>query len=297
VLEAKSLSSGTLDFTLQAQPVFGIVPDGAGGTNLVASLFTNANVFYAATITAIGPSQNLTASLFTNTQTVYGSTITTTGPNQDLTASLFTNTQTFYGPTATNVNTVLPAILGSTNFIYAASIAATNDLTAALFTNSQIFYGPTATNLNTLSPPMFADSDFVFPPTISTTGPDQSVTAPLLSNVSIIFAPTVASAQPQPILGGGSLVRPRKKFRPAILFDFPEPEIVLPDVDAKVTLAGLSATLQLGSVVATSPDPINSRAKIGFTQIEAYTSRMVAGSSWNDPSDEELLFILDYALD
>jgi hypothetical protein len=192
---------------------------------------------------------------------------------------------------------LLPTLKGSDNFIYAPSVTATNNLAASLFTNTQTFYAPVATNLNTLSPPRFADSDFVFPPTILATGPDQSVAAPLLTNVSVIFAPTVASVQPQPILGSGSLVRPRKKFRPAILFDFPEPEIVLPDVDAKVTLAGLSVTMQLGSVVAKSPDPINSRAKIGFTQIEAYTSRMVAGSSWNDPSDEELLFILDYALD
>jgi hypothetical protein len=54
--------------------------------------------------------------------------------------------------------------------------------------------------------------------------------------------------------------------------------------------------MSLGSVVATSPDPINARASLAFTQIETYMRSVNAQSSWNDPSDEELLFILDFAL-
>lgn len=235
----------------------------------------NLNVIFTA---APSGAQTLTPSLFTNTNTFYLTTITQTGPPQSLLPSLYSNVNTFYSATV-------------------SANAANQNLSASLLTNTQVFYSPVATTLNTLSPPMFADSDFVFPPTVTAIGAEQSLSASLFTNVSTIFAPTVGGVQPQPILGGGSLVRPRRKFRPAILLDLPEPEIVLPDVDAKVILAGLSVTMQLGSVAARSPDPINDRAKIGFTQIEAYTSTMAARSSWNDPSDEELLFILDFALD
>ena len=261
---------------------------------LAPDRYDNTNVFYAATVAA---SNAIAPARYDNTNVFYAATVTATGADQSLTPSLFTNTQVFYSPVATGYNNLLPTLKDSDNFIYAVSITATNNLAASLFTNTQVFYSPVATTLNTLSPPMFADSDFVFPPTVTAIGATQNLSASLFTNVSVIFAPTVSSAQPQPILGGGSLVRPRRKFRPAILLDIPEPEIVLPDVDAKVILAGLSVTVQLGSVVATSPDPINDRASLAFTQIEAYTSTMTARSSWNDPSDEELLFILDFALD
>ena len=266
----------------------------AASNEITPDRYDNTNAFYAATVAA---SNAITPARYDNTNVFYVATVTATGASQSLSASLLTNTQVFYSPVATSYNNLLPTLKGSDNFIYAASITATNNLTTSLLTNVTSFYSPVVTTLNTLSPPMFADSDFVFPPTVTAIGATQNLSASLFTNVSVIFAPTVSSAQPQPILGGGSLVRPRRKFRPAILLDIPEPEIVLPDVDAKAILAGLSVTMQLGSVVARSPDPINSRAKIGFTQIEAYTSTMVGRSSWNDPSDEELLFILDFALD
>ena len=52
-IEAKTLSpsSATLDYTLAGQPAFGL-PDGA--VTLLPSLYSNANTFYAATVTRIG---------------------------------------------------------------------------------------------------------------------------------------------------------------------------------------------------------------------------------------------------
>ena len=144
---------------------------------------------------------------------------------------------------------------------------------------------------------MFADSDFIFPPVVSLAGEPQALTASLFTNTNTFFPASIGATPIQPILGGGSLVRPRKKFRPAILFDFPEPEIVLPDASAKAVINNFSVTVGLGSVVATSPDPINSRTSLAFTQIETYMLGVRAESSWNDPSDDELLFILDFALD
>jgi hypothetical protein len=198
-----------------------------------------------------------------------------TSGSQTLTPALFTNSGTFYGATVGR---------------------GTINLTPALFTNSQSFYGATATNLNVIAPQMFADSDFVFAPVVTQAGDLQALTATLFTNTTTFFAATVGETPVQPILGGGSLVRPRRKFRPAILVEFPEEEVVLPDISAKTRLAALSATLSLGSVVATSPDPINARTSLAFTQIETYMRGVTAKSSWNDPSDEELLLILDFAL-
>lgn len=217
--------------------------------------------------------------------------------DQTLSPSLYTNGNVFYSPAVADGASVLsPSLYTNTNVFYQPTVAAENTLAPEPYNNINIFYGPTATNLNIIAPPMFTNSGFVFSPTVTAAGTAQSLSPSLFTNESVIFAPTVGSDQPQPILGG-SLVRPRRKFRPAILVEFPEEEIVLPDVSAKTILAGLSATVSVGYVVARSPDPINSRASIDFTQIETYMRGVKAKSSWNDPSDEELLFILDFALD
>ena len=115
---------------------------------------------------------------------------------------------------------------------------------------------------------------------------------------------TNSTVVPQPAQPSGSLVRPRKKFRPVVLFDLPEEEVVLPDLSAKTRLAGLSATLVVAEVVATLsnpvevrlPKPINAKATLPFTQIETYMRGVNAQSSWNDLPDDELLFILDFIL-
>lgn len=218
--------------------------------------------------------------------------------DQTLSPSLYTNGNVFYSPAVADGASVLsPSLYTNTNVFYQPTVTAANTLAPEPYNNINIFYGPTATSLNIIAPPMFTNSGFIFLPTVAAAGTEQSLSPSLFTNESVIFAPTVGSDQPQPILGGGSLVRPRRKFRPAILVEFPEEEIVLPDVSAKTILAGLSATVSVGSVVARSPDPINSRASIDFTQIETYMRSVKAQSSWNDPSDEELLFILDFALD
>ena len=198
--------------------------------------------------------------------------------NQTLTPSLFTNTNTFYAATVSQTG-------------------ATQTLSPSLFTNTQTFYEAAVTTTGgaqSLTPSLYTNTQTFFAPTVSAT---KELAASLFTNTTTFFQATIGDAPVQPILGGGSLVRPRRKFRPAILVEFPEEEIVLPDVSAKTILAGLSVTASVGSVVARSPDPINSRASIDFTQIETYMRGVKAQSSWNDPSDEELLFILDFALD
>ena len=117
----------------------------------------------------------------------------------------------------------------------------------------------------------------------------------LFTNTNTFYPVRVGDNTPQPAQSSGSLVRPRKKFRPAILFEFEE-EVAPEEVNAQTKLAQLSASISVGTVVARSPDPINSRTTLAFTQIETYMRGVTAESTWNDPSDEELLLILDFAL-
>lgn len=97
---------------------------------------------------------------------------------------------------------------------------------------------------------------------------------------------------PTPAITTGSIVRPRRGFRPSILIDFED------DASASTALASQELIAEVGAVVARSPDPVNARASLEFTQIEAYYAPAIrARTGWNDPSDEELALILDFALD
>lgn len=295
----------------------------AGATqDLTPSLYTNTNQFFTPTVSQVAPAQDLTPALYTNTSSFFSATadaantlaavrydnisvfyapsITQIGPDQTLTAARYDSLNLFYSTSLVQsggTQGLIPALFTNTQNFYAPTVTPTSVLAPSLFTNSQTFYGPSATNINIIAPPMFADSDFIFPPVISLAGEPQTLTASLFINTNTFFTPTVVDPPAQPILGSGSIVRPRKKFRPAILFDFEEPEIVLPDASAKAVIGNFSVTVELGSVIGTSPDPINSRTSLAFTQIETYMLGVRAESSWNDPSDDELLFILDFALD
>lgn len=295
----------------------------AGATqDLTPSLYTNTSEFFSATVSQVAPAQDLTPALYTNTNSFFSATadaantlvpvrydnisvfyapsITQIGPDQTLTAARYDSLNVFYSlllEQSGGSQTVNPELLTNTQTFYTPAVTATRALAASLFANSQTFYGPSATNINIIAPSMFADSDFIFPPVVTQPGAPQVLTASLFTNTNTFFTPTVVDPPAQPILGSGSIVRPRKKFRPAILFDFEEPEIVLPDASAKAVIGNFSVTVELGSVIGTSPDPINSRTSLAFTQIETYMLGVRAESSWNDPSDDELLFILDFALD
>ena len=274
---------------------------------LIPALYTNANTFYAPIIAQAGGPQTLAPQFYTNTNSLFSAVVSASNAVAPL---RYDNGNIFYSAALTKTNTVAPALFENANAFYPAKISyvvtfgpyvedgyvETGYIGLAL-QNASTFYQATSVNLNVIVPPMFADSDFVFPPVVSLAGEPQALTASLFNNTNTFFPASIGATPIQPILGGGSLVRPRKKFRPAILFDFPEPKIALPDASAKAVVGSFSVTVELGSVIGTSPDPINSRTSLNFTQIETYTLNVRAESSWNDPSDDELLFILDFALD
>lgn len=66
---------------------------------------------------------------------------------------------------------------------------------------------------------------------------------------------------------------------------------------AKITPIFAPLLPRAGSVVALSPDPIDARMTICAAQVETCSALSVrATSSWNDPSDEELAILLEFAL-
>jgi hypothetical protein len=247
-----------------------------GATTLTQNArFSEVNDFFAATVTT-GPFGLVQNARFNEVNDFYAATVTT-GPVALTQTVRYDNATTFYTATITSGATSLTQTsrFNATTTFYPAtlSVGAFTLVQNLRFDNVSSFYTATVT-----------------------TGPVTLTQNARFNNTNTLFPASIGDGSEQPILSGGTVTRPRR-FRPAILFDFPEKEVVLPDLNAKARLAGLSATLSLGSVVATSPDPINSRTSLAFTQIETYMRSVNAQSSWNDPSDEELLFILDFALD
>lgn len=265
--------------------------------------YNELNEFYPATIT-IGATTLTQTSRFTNLNTFYPATATT-GPFNLAQGTRFDNATTFYAATVTRgaVTLTQTARFSEVNDFYPASISigATSLTQNSRFNATTTFYPATLSvgAFTLVQTARFNEANDFFAATLTQgAGPAQTITQNARSNNTTTFFPaTIGDVPVQPALAGGSVVRPRRKFRPVILYDLPEVEVVLPDLSAKARLAGLSSTLSLGSVVAKSPDPIDARTSLAFTQIETYMRGVKAESSWNDPSDEELLFILDFALD
>jgi hypothetical protein len=265
--------------------------------------FNEVNDFFAATI-SLGVTTLTQTARFNELNDFFAATVTT-GPFGLVQNARFNEVNDFFAATITTgpVTLTQTARFNEVNDFYPAtiSIGATSLTQNSRFNATTTFYPATISvgAFTLVQNARFDEINEFFAATLTQgAGPDQTLTKNArFNNTNTFFPATIGDGSVQPILSGGTVTRPRRKFRPVVLFDLPEEEVVLPDLDAKARLAGLSATLSLGSVVATSPDPINARASLAFTQIETYMRSVNAQSSWNDPSDEELLFILDFALD
>lgn len=187
-----------------------------GSQTLTAPLFSNANSFYAPTVTR--GAVTLTPSLFSNSNIFHAATVTQPAASQDLTPSLFTNSNSFYAPTvAAGAVTLSPPLFTSTNAFYGPTVTAgAVTLTPSLFSASNSFYGPTittgavtlslglfsATNnfyaatvsvgAVTLSPPLFSNSNSFYSPTVTQNAVSQSLTPSLFTNTNSFYSPTVA---------------------------------------------------------------------------------------------------------
>lgn len=259
-----------------------------GAVTLYPPLFVNTSEFYSPSI-ASGANQNLAPDLYANTNAFYAVVVSTA---YTLTPALFSNANTFYTPDITRGTIALtPARYDNSSVFYAPVVLQGGvNLSPTLVVNTNVFYSPTiGTSSVNLSPALYTNTNALYAATVTVL---YTLAPGLLTNTNTFFPASVAGASTS-----GSLIRKRRRFRPSIPINFEKQEVVEAPINARATLAGLSVSVTLGSVIARSPDPIDSRAIVRFTQIESYIPKLVARSSWNDPSDEELLFILDFALD
>lgn len=159
----------------------------------------------------------------------------------------------------------------------------------SLLTLFQLNLSGTATY--NLSPSLVTDGDQFYSATVNAT---YGLIAPLIPSGNIFFAPDVTSSSVQ--VTGGSLVRPRKKFRPAILIPFekrPEPL----SVDAIVKLPWLVAESVVTAPNATGEINLDATIRLDYTKAETYISDVSARSGWNDPTDFEIALIAELLLD
>lgn len=295
-----------------------VITTGGETQSLSADLYSNSNTFYAATLSAsnaitasrldnsstfyaasISAANSLTAARFDNANTFYAATINQAGGPQSLTADLYTNTNAFYAASANNLNTLSPSRYDNSVAFYSASISATASIEPGLYTNTGTIYTPiiTATAYTITFPDYFA-SDYVgsgyvglalqsentfYPVTLVY---DQVVEPAVFTNTNTFFAPTVSRAGDAVHVAGTVKKSP---FKQAKLIEFPENE----QADAAAIITALDASLELSQLKATGETVISANARILADVISAETFSFRAFSSWNDPTEEELIAILE----
>jgi hypothetical protein len=143
---------------------------------------------------------------------------------------------------------------------------------------------------------MFADSDFVFPPTVTATGAGQTVAPTLFTNNNGFFAPAVTNggvAPPAPITAGSVIGPRRRPFRPAILWDFDEEEKQEAAIDGETYAPAAISTGDAGRVFAIGE--VNAEIRAASAEASGWARSVEAKSSWNDPTDGELIALISMA--
>lgn len=166
------------------RPILEIDIETTSGQTLTASLFTNTQTFYSATVTATA---SLTPSLYTNTNTFYNATVSNLNT---LTPALYSNTQTFYNASVSTSNTLTPALYTNTQTFYSATISTSSVLIPDLFTNEQTFYSASVANGVTIAPSLYNNNQVFYSASVDTS---NSLTADLFTNNQAFYSATVAN--------------------------------------------------------------------------------------------------------
>lgn len=163
-----------------------VAPDIA--TTITASLFTNTNTFYAATISAVA---NIAAAIFNNSNTFYVSTVT---PTYGITPNRFDNTNTFYGATISSPQTVSAARFDNTNAFYGATVSLANSpqtITATRFNNTNTFYGANLTTV--IGCTRFDNPNTYYGATINQSGFTQGINGTRFDNGNAFYNSVIAT--------------------------------------------------------------------------------------------------------
>lgn len=291
-----------------------------GAVTLTPPIVSNTNTFYTAAITTGGATQSLTAALFTNTNTLYSASVTRgtvnlappitsntntfyavtlTGGAVSLTAPITTNSNTFYTPSVARgaVSLAVPAV-SNTNILYGPVVdEGSVTIVTGLLVNPQSFYGVALQAQIGLVASNALNTSAFYSATIIAPGAGQTVSAPLVGNNNQFYAANLSNGgESTGFITNGSTTRPSKKFRPSILIQF-EDEEVEESFSASISLAAISCQSYLLELDVVGEIVVNARITMDFTQISSYLKPVSARSSWNDPSDEELLMMADLLLD
>ena len=115
---------------------------GAGAVNLIPSLLSNAQTFFAPLVSAEGGPQPVAPDLYTNTSQFFSATVQ---PGAiALLAPLVSNDNQFYSPQAQASYSLTPALYANDNQFFGPTVSTGGnvDLQPALFVNTSIFYTP-----------------------------------------------------------------------------------------------------------------------------------------------------------
>jgi len=155
--------------------------------DLTPALFTNAQSFFAPTVTP--GAVTLTPSLVTGSQSFFDPTVTQTSV---VTPPLLANAQSFFAPALTvGAVTLSPSLVtGSQSFFGPAVTPGAVTLSPSLLSGGQTFYGPTLTlGAVTLSPPLLSGGQTFYGPTLTLGA--VTLSPPLVAGDQVFFAPAV----------------------------------------------------------------------------------------------------------
>jgi hypothetical protein len=254
----------------------------------------NVSTFYPATVSAGGTTLSQNTRL-DNLSAFYTATLTVGAANLAQNTRL-DNVSAFYAPTVSTgaVNLVQNLRLDNSQTFYAASITRTTVLSAGLITNAQTFYAASLTGTAFILPSLYTDGDTFFAATITLSNFSQTLTANTFVNGNTFF-PASLSGGEQSANNGGVVIGPRiRPFKKTILWDFDKPEEKEEKIDAVTFVVTAIAKADVTKVTALGE--INGEARIDYVQAKADVFAIEARSSWNDPTDEELISIISMAI-
>ena len=284
---------------------------GRGAVNLAPSQYNNTNTIYAATVSRAV--WNLAPTRYNNTNTFYSATVVRGAVN--LAPIKLANLNVFYSPTVTKgAANLQPSRFNNSNTFYLLHI--TQDAWVinqhTRLDNSNTFYSPSINRGPVaLSPARYSNSSNFYPLTVTNGSyvinqhvrfDNANTFYPLnleeglfdlhqtstFTNQNSFFSPSVSGGS----ISGFKTVRRRKGLRPAIPIDWEELD-KLRSLDAKVSLAAIKQAAILNPISATGEVIIDAAIRLSCFNTQHSVADISARSSWNDPTDDELIAIFE----
>jgi hypothetical protein len=207
---------------------------------------------------------------------------------QTLSPSLYTNDNLFYAQVVKGFNALAPPQFTNEQVFLAAAVKAVNTLSLSTLINTQDFYASNVAANNSLAPATLVNINQFYSAAVIQEGAGQIVAPARFDNTNTFFTASVAQSG-----GHGNTFRLKKRrpFKPIQLFP------ILPDrVDGKVTISPIKMQMAAASAHASGETIIFGLAFIATQTLISEMTSMSASSAWNDPTDDELVAIMELLL-